>query len=262
MQNTIIYKNININFSSTGKGKVIVLLHGFLEDISMWKDIIPELEKKNRVITIDLLGHGKTPCLGYIHTMDEQAKMVHVVLKKLRLLKYMLIGHSMGGYVALAYAKLFPKPVKGLCLLNSTFIADDNEKQRLRLRANKMAQDNFKNIVRLSFTNLFSESSRIAFKEEINDALQIALKTPVQGYIAAQEGMRVRKDFTKAFAKIKIKKAIILGKKDTLIDPEMMFCFAQEHQIDFHLLSEGHMSHIENKDSLLLVLKKVVTSIK
>jgi len=114
------YKNIQIRYTSTGKGRVVVLLHGFLENLNMWDTIVPKLAKKNRVITIDLLGYGKSENLGYIHTMEDQAQLVKAVLKHLRLRKYILIGHSMGGYISLAFAELFPHSLKGLCLLNST----------------------------------------------------------------------------------------------------------------------------------------------
>ncbi len=258
MQNFINYKNIKIHFSSTGKGAVVVLLHGFLEDSSMWKNIVPELVKKNRIITIDLLGHGKTACLGYVHSMEEQAEIVHAVLRSLRLRKYQLIGHSMGGYVALAYAKLYPKTMKGLCLMNATFFADDEERKHLRLRANKMAQNNFNNIVRLSFTNLFSESSRTAFKPELKNALKTALKTPLQGYIASQEGMRIRENFEMFFKKATFKKEIVIGKKDSVVNTKKLLSFAEENQIKTYLLSEGHMSHIENKKELIMALKEFV----
>jgi len=110
----IIYKNIPINYAFKGKGSAIVLLHGFLENSSMWKGIILGLSKRNKVITVDLFGHGKTENLGYIHTMEEQATMVRSVLKSLNIRKATLIGHSMGGYVALAFAELFPKNTKGI----------------------------------------------------------------------------------------------------------------------------------------------------
>jgi len=86
------YKSINLHYTIQGNGNAIVLLHGFLENISMWKDVIPHLAKKNKVICIDLLGHGNTESLGYIHTMEDQAKMVQFVLNHLKLRKYIFIG--------------------------------------------------------------------------------------------------------------------------------------------------------------------------
>src|SRR5680860_1398856 len=109
----LLHKNTNVHFTSIGKGNAVVLLHGFLENSSMWQEVAQELSKRNRVICIDLLGHGKTENLGYIHSMEDQTQMVKAVLNHLRLRKQVLIGHSMGGYVVLAFAKLFPKSVKG-----------------------------------------------------------------------------------------------------------------------------------------------------
>jgi pimeloyl-ACP methyl ester carboxylesterase len=114
-----LHKNTKVHYTSSGKGSVVVLLHGFLENSSMWNEITEVLSKKYRVICIDLLGHGKTESHGYIHTMEDQATMVKAVLNHLRLRKYVLVGHSMGGYVALGFANLYPNNTKGLCLLNS-----------------------------------------------------------------------------------------------------------------------------------------------
>src|SRR6218665_1340441 len=93
------FKNTKISYSDIGKGTAVVLLHGFLENQTMWQDFVPELSKKYRVITIDLLGHGETECLGYVHNMEDNAGMVQAVLSELRLRKSIFIGHSMGGYV-------------------------------------------------------------------------------------------------------------------------------------------------------------------
>lgn len=254
------HKGINIFYSDVGKGSAVVLLHGFLENTTMWKDIVPELSKKNRVIAIDLLGHGKTDCLGYVHSMETMAEAVEAVLKHLRLRRITLIGHSLGGYVALAFAKLFTKNVKGLCLLNSTFEQDDEERKKLRNRANKMAQSNYQNLVRMSFINLFSEKSRTHFKDEIEVAIKEALKTPVQSYIAANEGMILRKNYKSFFTEASFKKAIILGKEDWIIDAKEMISYAEKNEINYTLLSQGHMSHIENKEELITTLTNFVKS--
>ncbi|WP_452225656.1 alpha/beta fold hydrolase [Lacinutrix chionoecetis] len=241
------YKHINIFYTDTGKGSAIVLLHGFLEDSQMWTDLIPELSRNHRVITIDLLGHGKTESLGYVHTMEDMAHAVFYVLKHLKLRKYTFVGHSMGGYVALAFAKLFPETVKGISLLNSTYEADDEERKKLRARANKMVQTNYENMVRMSFANLFSATSKLKHAEAYDNALQIALKTPLQGYMAANEGMRQREDSSVFFAQATFKKVILLGEKDSILNVEKMVEFSEIHAIETHVFSEGHMSHIENK---------------
>ncbi|MFK8060660.1 MAG: alpha/beta fold hydrolase [Polaribacter sp.] len=258
MQKSITFKNAKISFSDVGKGTAVVLIHGFLENSTMWKNITPELSKRNRIITVDLLGHGKTDCLGYVHSMEIFAETIEAVLKHLRIRKSILIGHSLGGYVALAFAKLFTKNVKGLCLLNSTFEQDDKERKQLRKRANKMAQTNYQNLVRMSFINLFSKESSTFFKKEIELAIKEALQTSVQGYIAANEGMILRKNYKDFFTNATFKKAIILGEKDWIINAEEMISYAEKNGINYTLLSQGHMSHIENGEEIIYALKTFV----
>jgi pimeloyl-ACP methyl ester carboxylesterase len=233
---------------------VIVLLHGFLENRAMWNEIIPFLSHKSRVISIDLLGHGASGNIGYVHTMEEQAMMVKAVLTHLRLRRFTLIGHSMGGYVGLAFAELFPKSVRGLCLMNSTFKEDSDERKSLRTRANKMVKTNYENMVRMSFVNLFSENSKTIHKNEVLLALKEALKTTLQGYMAANEGMKNRKDHTSFYKNASYKKLVILGKNDTVLDSESILLFANKNKIPAVTFSEGHMSHIENKPDLIEAL--------
>ena len=198
---TLKYKGININYSSVGKGTAIILLHGFLENRSMWKPFISKISKRHRVVTIDLLGHGKTGCLGYVHTMEDMAESVKAVLSKLRLRRIVLIGHSMGGYVSLAFAEKYPGMIKGLCLMNSTPAADSKEKKENRDRAIAAVKQNYKSFVRISVTNLFRPKNRTIFSKELSRVKEEALKTPLQGIIAALEGMKVRKGRSQLFKK-------------------------------------------------------------
>ena len=242
------FKKTKIFFSDQGSGNPVVLLHGFLENSTMWNDFISIWSKRNRIITIDLLGHGKSECLGYIHSMELMAEVVHKVLTHLKIKKTTIIGHSMGGYVALAFAELYPNIISGLCLMNSTYKDDNDELKLLRSRANKMIESNFKNMVRMSFTNLFAHQSRIDYKEAINSALSEALKTTVNGYIAAQEGMRIRLDKKDVFKNLNCKKLIIIGKKDPVIDGHILKKEADDLQSKIIEFPDGHMSHIENRE--------------
>ena len=254
MSHFFTYKNTPIKYTSTGKGSVIVLLHGFLENSTMWKEMIPFLSHKNRIISIDLLGHGESGNIGYVHPMEDQAEMVKAVLNHLKLRKFTLIGHSMGGYVGLAFTELFPNSVRGLCLMNSTFEEDSDERKSLRTRANKMVETNYENMVRMSFVNLFSENSKKIHEKKISLALKEALKTSLQGYMAANEGMKNRKDYTFVYKKASYKKLIILGKNDTVLDSDAILLFANKNKIPAVTFSEGHMSHIENKSELIEAL--------
>ena len=258
MEKWLLFKNTKISYTDSGKGAVVVLLHGFLENKHMWKEIIPVISRNKRVLAIDLLGHGHTECLGYIHPMELMADAVAAVLKTLRIRKITLIGHSMGGYVSLALSEKNPEMIRGLCLLNSTATSDDNSRKKLRERANKMAQINLSNIVRMSFINLFSEKSKEVFNPEIQLALSEALQTSLHGYRACQEGMKIRPNRLTVLKNNHFKKLFILGEKDPVLPVNKGIKEAEETQSKTVVLSGGHMSHIENSDKLIKVLNTFI----
>ena len=220
MQKSISFKKASISFSDIGKGTAVVLLHGFLENTSMWKDVFRNF--RNEIESLPLIYWAMENLIVWAMCIAWKlfAESVAAVLKHLRIRKCVVVGHSLGGYVALAFAEKYPQKIKGICLMNATSIEDDAERKTLRLRANKMIQKNFENMVRMSFTNLFGEKSRSLFKAEIKRALQEALKTPIQGYIAGQEGMRIRPNRTVVLIENNFKKLIIIGEKDPVLDLE------------------------------------------
>lgn len=249
-----IYKNINVNYTDSGKGTAIVLLHGFLENQRMWHDMIPELTKKHRVIAVDLLGHGQTECLGYVHEMEDQADMIHDVLSGLRIRKAVFIGHSMGGYVALAFAELYPDFMKGLVLMNSTSFADSDERKTNRDRAIKAVKKDYATFVRLSIANLFSEANRLRLADAIEKVKLEALKTPLQGIVAALEGMKIRKDREVLLHFGPYPKLLILGKKDAVLNYDENKIQVENTNTELITFEDGHMSHIENKTEILGVI--------
>lgn len=251
-----IYKNTHVSFTDSGKGKTIVFLHGFLENKTMWNFFKESFTKKHRIITIDLLGHGNTGCLGYIHTMEDQADMLHALLLYLKIKKAVLVGHSMGGYVALAFAELYSEMVKGMVLLNSTSRADSDERKQNRDRAILAVKQNYATFVKMSIANLFSEENRTILTNEIEQVKIQALKTPLQGVVAALEGMKIRKDreVILHFASFPI--LLILGKKDPVLNYEENISQIENTQAQLISFNDGHMSHIENRDELFTVLQK------
>ncbi len=247
----ITHKGSRIFYTDQGEGAPIVMLHGFLENRTMWDVLLPSLLQKYRVICIDLLGHGASECLGYIHTMQDFSEAVHAVINSLQLNSISMIGHSMGGYVGIAFAKAYPEKIKALCLLNSTPEADPDERKQLRLRANQMAKTQFEQLVRMSFINLFDPSSKEQYQDAISEALAHALQTPVQGYIAANDGMRLRDDASTFWKNASFKKGMILGENDWIIDAQKHKEAFAAHTDYFSIIKGGHMSHISNSDSML-----------
>lgn len=249
-----LYKNTPIYYSDTGSGNAIVLLHGFLENSKMWNFYIPDFSIKNRIIAIDLLGHGQSECLGYIHSMENQADMVFALLNNLKIKKAVFVGHSMGGYVALAFAEMYPVNIGSLVLLNSTSFEDNHERKINRNRAIKAVKLNYINFVRMSISNLFSEENREILEDEIESVKLEALKTTLQGIVAAQEGMKIRKDRTRFLQSALFPILLVLGKKDPVLNYQENKKLIENTAIQLVAFPDGHMSHIENKEDLKLIL--------
>ncbi|NMH27647.1 alpha/beta fold hydrolase [Flavobacterium silvaticum] len=256
----LVYKNASVGYSDVGKGKTVVFLHGFLENRTMWDAFAEELSKKNRVISIDLLGHGETEAIGYVHSMEDNADLVYNVLSHLKIKKATIAGHSMGGYVALAFAEYYPEMVSGIALINSTSRADSDERKKNRDRAIKAVKMDYTSFVRLSVGNLFNESNRERLNPEIEHMKQQALKTPLQGIVASLEGMKIRKDreVILHFAPYPI--WLFLGKNDPVLPYDDNADQANEASVKLITFPDGHMSPIENFEALLGHLSELVKS--
>ena len=99
-----------LNFETKGNGKkTLVLLHGFMENISIWDDMEPHLSEDFSLLKIDLPGHGQSDIIAEIQTMELMAEEVKKVLDDQNLKKVHLLGHSMGGYISLSFAEKHPE---------------------------------------------------------------------------------------------------------------------------------------------------------
>ncbi len=245
------YKSSKFYYKLHGTGKAMVLLHGFLENQTMWEPFISELSKNHTVITIDLPGHGKSDCIGYIHTMELMAEVVDAVLDKENIKAAKIIGHSMGGYVALAFAEKHTEMCTELVLLNSTPKADSAERKENRDRAIVLVKKHKDAFLSMAIANLFAEKNKEKFTVEIEAIKKEALKMKTQGIIAALEGMKIRKDRTQLLKNLNIPKTIIAGTRDPIMPIEDIKKVATQCYCTLISLDGGHMSIIENRDEML-----------
>lgn len=254
------YKNTTVYYDDQGKGTTVVLLHGFLEDHFMWNELLLLLAKRHRVIAVDLLGHGKSECYGYVHTMEDQADMLFALISHLRLRKVSLIGHSMGGYIALAFAELYPDNVRSLTLLNSSAQADSEERRQNRDRAIEVVKKNSNAFIRMATQNLFDQNSHKKFPKEIEAFTQRALKTPLQGIIASLEGMKIRIDREALLHFSPYPKMIIAAENDSIMPLRDIEEQVKDTEVVFHIVKGGHVSTIESfeeiSEHILLFLRK------
>ncbi len=252
------FRRVNIRYSDKGKGRVIVLLHGFLESLEIWEGYSDRLSKTFRVILIDLPGHGQSPCLGYVHSMELMAECVKSVMDSLNLRKYVVIGHSMGGYVALAFAELFPEHVSGLCLFHSTAMPDSEEKKKDRDRVAAIVKKDHKLFVSELIPKLFAAENIPLLKSEVEKAKQIALHTSKEGIVAALKGMKERPSRELVLKNSKYPVLFIIGKKDTLLAWDNLLLLTSLPKKSYNVVLEhaGHMGFYEAPEETFKAVKK------
>ena len=256
MVKTAAFKNSTVSFSDHGKGRVVVLLHGYLGSKEIWEKNIPELAKTFRVIAIDLPGHGQTPCFGYVHSMELMAKCVKKVMDSLRLKKYVIIGHSMGGYAGLAFAELYPENLCGLCLCHSTALPDSEEKKKDRTRAIKLVKANKRVYTKDTIKNLFATKNLKYLKDEVSFATKIALSVSKQGAVAALEGMKDRPNRDIILGMVSYPVMMIIGEHDNILPYESLLAQSQTIR-NKHVLVLEHDGHMGFLESPLVVNKSV-----
>jgi pimeloyl-ACP methyl ester carboxylesterase len=257
MSSTVNFKGKTINFESRGQGRVVVLLHGFLGALQIWNHFSEELAKNYQVVAVDLPGHGQSEVLEEVHSMDLMAESVKAVLDELRITECVIVGHSMGGYVALAFADIFPEMVRGIGLFHSQATADTEEVKENRRRTVNIVKMNRGGFISQFIPDLFAEASVSLFQEEVEALKNMALKTPAEGIIAAIEGMKQRTGKLDLLMKSKIPFLFIAGKKDPRIPVQNIMAQAMlpDHSEVLILANVGHMGFVEAKAQTLNMIK-------
>jgi pimeloyl-ACP methyl ester carboxylesterase len=257
MDGRINFKNTTIRYKVEGSGTPIVLLHGYLESLDIWDKFPGELMKRFRVISIDLPGHGKSGIVTDVHTMEIMAEAVNAVLDELGIEKCILIGHSMGGYVTMAFADLYHERLYGYSLFHSTPFADTEEKKQTRDREIELVDQGKKELIcKTNIPRAFAPENLKKFKNEVKRAVQIARSTSDEGIKAVLKGMKLRPDRSETLINSDIPVLIILGRKDNYIpfntvkEKILINTKGEIHSLE----NSGHMGFIEEpRESLVLV---------
>jgi pimeloyl-ACP methyl ester carboxylesterase len=260
---TLTYKGVKVSYDfRKNKGKTtVVLLHGFLESRKVWDDYVKVLSKRYAILNIDLLGHGGTDCTAYVHTMEEMADMVRAVLKAHDVRKGFFVGHSMGGYVALAFAEKFPDNLKGICLFNSSAFADSKQKQHDRDRAIIVVKKYHERFIQEVIPNLFVRMDTPALKSALRSTLKSAMATSKQGIIAALEGMKIRENREIVLKFVPCPVLFIMGKQDGILPYKDLIEQSKLNENGAYYLSEtgGHLCFFEDKYPCLTALTTFIS---
>jgi len=206
---------VQLSYEEHGSGTPLVLLHGFPLNRSIWKPLIPLLSDTARLILPDLRGHGQSPAPEGTYTMREMAEDVYQLLNRLGLDRVVLGGHSMGGYVALAFAQAYPKRLAGLALIASHPAADTLEKRQSRLVQARQVRS--RGQAKLASQMLAALTPNPVVAAQVSDMI---LANPKQGIVGALLGMAEREDTTRALASIQVPALVVAGSEDRIVSPE------------------------------------------
>ncbi len=245
---TVFYNDIPISYDDAGKGDVLVFLHGHLEDKEIWGDFTLPFEEVFRVIRIDLPGHGGSGLLEQISGMEVMAKALKHVLDENGIEKATIIGHSMGGYTALAALEYYPDIFKAIILFHSHPLPDSPEVLKKRDREIKIIQKGQKRLlVNQNIPNMYATESLDKFKDEVQFSKTIAHGLSEEGVIAAIGGLKARPDRSEILKNAGVPALNIIGKKDNYIDFEDVSLKTElpEGSIQYVLEDAGHMGFIE-----------------
>lgn len=251
--NTITFREKAIHYKVDGEGEALVLLHGFIESMAIWDDFTKVLAKNFKVIRIDLPGHGKTPLIEKTHSMELMAESVKAVLDALEVKSCLMIGHSMGGYVTLEFARQYPEMLNGMCLFHSHAAADTQEAKENRQRTIETIKLNRKGFLKQFIPDLFAEVNVINCSVEIDRLWHIADKMSGQSIIAALQGMKERTGKLDLLLNSSIPVLFIAGKEDMRIPVQNVLAQAilPRHSEVLVLADVGHMGFIEAKQKTL-----------
>ncbi|MEZ5047827.1 MAG: alpha/beta hydrolase [Chitinophagaceae bacterium] len=242
-----------MSYQKIGSGDSIILLHGFGEDSTIWEYQVDVLKQKFTVLIPDLPGCGQSKEEIQTISLHSISIMLKELLDKESIKQTILFGHSMGGYIAMDFAKNFASYLKGISLVFSNAYADsDDKKDRRKKSIHLIEQGGKEAFLHAMILNLYSERSKKEIKLLIQQHLTIAKQISSNTLIAYYNAMLQRQDNSYILNDLQIPVQFILGKEDSTFDykyalKQIPLC----SQSDVHLLNEvGHTGMYERPDLL------------
>lgn len=253
------FKGSKIAFTTEGRGTPVVLIHGFCEDSSMWNDFKTDLiEEHERVLCPDLPGFGHSDVVEDV-TIEYMADAIKAILDNIQQEKAIVIGHSMGGYVALAFAKKYPEYLLGLGLINSHPYTDDDATKQNRRRGIEFIQTMGSPLyVKQLFPKLFPPDFKRINAFLMDKLILKASRFPVEGIIYGQKAMANRNDHSQTLINLKCPALFIIGEHDEVISEKYRFKQATLAPVSaVHIIEKGgHMSIFEHEPKTQEITRK------
>lgn len=240
----------------SAQAAALVCLHGFPFDHTIWEPLAPLLQDQVRLILPDLRGFGGSPVTDDVYSMRMLAEDVVHLLDRLEIEKVILVGHSMGGYVALAFAQAYPGRLAGLALLATQAAADSPERRQTRY---KTAEAVVRKGARVVASDMVSKlTPRAELLKPIRDLILRANPTAISG---ALKGMAERPDLTGALQNICVPAVVMVGADDQLLNKDRVETMAQMLPKSWlvEIPHAGHMLMMEDPQAVAAHLRQLIS---
>ncbi|MFZ7945369.1 alpha/beta fold hydrolase [Neobacillus sp. 19] len=257
---SITLPDATIAFVDEGEGDAIILLHGFCGSSGYWENVIQKLSTNCRVIAPDLPGHGDSSIDKEIFSIEDYADILKELLGQLNIQKVTMFGHSLGGYITLAFAEKYSDHLNGFSLIHSTAFPDSEEAKKGRVaNVEKVQHEGMHSLIDGLIPKLFSPEN--VEQDYVKTAKEIVYGTSPKGAISALTAMKNRPDRNYVMESTSLPVLLIAGEQDQIIPAEKTFSVSGENIKRVVIKESGHMSMYENSEQLISEMKKYLSSI-
>lgn len=259
---SILMKSTNLRpalcFDKQGNGNhALLFLHGFLESSTMWNSVLPHFDQeKHTLYTIDLPGHGASPFFEEANSLEHLAELILEFVKLQNIDEFSIIGHSLGGYIALAFAEKYPDTLHKMILLNSSSLADSDVRKKDRNRAIELLKKHPQAFKSMAVKNLFLPETHQKYKFEIDKAAEVAQECETEALILTTEAMRDRRNRSDILSQFSSQSLLIFGDQDQIASLQDMEPVIEKYDLNTAVLSGGHMSLIEHPEKVIQLIKE------
>lgn len=257
-EHALIEKDLSLFYRIAGEGEPVILIHGFAEDGSVWDGMIKGLSNEYRVIVPDLAGSGRSKGNMENISMESMAEHINMILEKEKIDRCFMIGHSMGGYIALAFAERYVDKLKGLGLFHSTAFPDSDQKKAARNKNTEFIKKHGSGkFVEQAIPNLFSDFTKEKHPEFAEEMIERHSNFSAISLVAYTEAMRDRPDRTEVLKKFQKPVLLIIGEHDTAIPIEqsLKLCEIADFAYIYIAAHSGHMGMLEEPEYCLRAIR-------
>lgn len=251
MNKEFIFQNRKIFYRVTGTGKPVVLVHGFGEDGEIWNRQADHLIEKFKLIVPDLPGSGRSSADNRNWAMEDYAEMLSALVDQEAIDKCMMIGHSMGGYITLAFTAKYPWKLEGFGLFHSSAFADSDEKKATRRKGIDFIREHGAfEFLKTVTPNLFSPDSQSRMPQAIDSLIESLRSFTPDALVSYYQAMMKRPDRTSVLKSVKIPVLFVMGEHDTAIpiSDVLKQCHLPEKSYIHILKNSGHMGMLEETE--------------